>query len=237
MNGAALRRNGDAGGALRVLVASTSPEVWGAERSLLGLAPLLEERGIRLSLASPRGGFSDAWSALGLPHVEFAVPSRSGLRATGGGRPGVRELAGEVASTGRSARRLAQLAREVDVVHSNSLWGHLDCAVAGRISGRPVVLELHDLVRPGLGRIVLRMAVRLASSDRYENQAFRYGDRVYGLQFHLEGDDEVAADWAADLPAGISLDGPARRPVEATGRRVFGRFIALGSATTRTPKV
>ncbi len=171
MNGAALRRNGDAGGTLRVLVASTSPEVWGAERSLLGLAPLLEERGIRLSLASPRGGFSDAWSALGLPHVEFAVPSRSGLRATGGGRPGVRELAGEVASTGRSARRLAQLAREVDVVHSNSLWGHLDCAVAGRISGRPVVLELHDLVRPGLGRIVLRMAVRLASSAIAVSQA------------------------------------------------------------------
>jgi glycosyltransferase involved in cell wall biosynthesis len=43
------------------------------------------------------------------------------------------------------------------------LWGHLDCAVAGRIARRPVVLELHDLVRPGLGRTVLRSAVRLAS--------------------------------------------------------------------------
>jgi GMP synthase-like glutamine amidotransferase len=71
--------------------------------------------------------------------------------------------------------------------------------------------------------------VRLASSDRYENQAFRYGDRVYGLQFHLEVDDEVAAGWAPDLPAGISLDGPERAPVEATGRRVFRRFLALGS--------
>jgi GMP synthase (glutamine-hydrolysing) len=75
-------------------------------------------------------------------------------------------------------------------------------------------------------------AVRLASSDRYENQAFRYGDRVYGLQFHLEVDDEVAAGWAPDLPPGISLDGPERGDVEATGRRVFGRFIALGSAVT-----
>ncbi|HXQ59436.1 MAG TPA: type 1 glutamine amidotransferase [Acidimicrobiales bacterium] len=73
-------------------------------------------------------------------------------------------------------------------------------------------------------------AVRLASSDRYQNQAFRYGDRVYGLQFHLEVDDEVAADWAPDLPAGISLDGPERRAVEETGRRVFGRFIDLASA-------
>ena len=171
MNGVATRRSDHAAGRLRVLVVSTSPQVWGAERSLLGLAPLLEEQGVRLALASPPGRLSEAWSALDLPHVEFAVPGRTGLRATGGGRPGVRELAREVASTGRSARRLAQLAREVDVVHSNSLWGHLDCAVAGRIARRPVVLELHDLVRPGLGRIVLRMAVRLASSAMAVSQA------------------------------------------------------------------
>ena len=77
----------------------------------------------------------------------------------------MRALGGEVvATTARSARRLAQLARAADVVHSNSLWAHLDCAVAGRLARRPVVLELHDLVRPGLGRVVLRAAVRLASS-------------------------------------------------------------------------
>ena len=29
-------------------------------------------------------------------------------------------------------------------------------------------------------------AVRLASSDFYPNQAFRYSDRVYALQFHIE---------------------------------------------------
>jgi GMP synthase (glutamine-hydrolysing) len=73
-------------------------------------------------------------------------------------------------------------------------------------------------------------AVRLASSDRYPNQAFRYGDRVYGLQFHLEVDDEVAACWAPDLPAGVSLDGPDRAPVEEAGRRVFGRFIELATS-------
>jgi GMP synthase (glutamine-hydrolysing) len=75
-------------------------------------------------------------------------------------------------------------------------------------------------------------AIRLASSDRYQNQAFRLGQHVYWLQFHLEVDDEVAAGWAPDLPAGISLDGPGRRPVEDAGRRVFGRFIALGSASS-----
>lgn len=29
-------------------------------------------------------------------------------------------------------------------------------------------------------------AVRLAGNDNYENQAFRYGDKVYGVQFHPE---------------------------------------------------
>jgi GMP synthase-like glutamine amidotransferase len=73
-------------------------------------------------------------------------------------------------------------------------------------------------------------AVHLARSDSYPNQAFRYGDRVYGLQFHLEVDDQVAAGWRPDLPAGISLDGPERGPVEDAGRRVFGRFLALAES-------
>ena len=120
-------------------------------------------RGIDLTLASPPGPFAEAWSALGLPHVALAAPEHFGLRTAGDGRPGVRALLKEVATTGASARRLARLVRGVDAVHSNSLWIHLDCAVAGRIARRPVVLELHDLVRPGLGRLVLKAAIRLAA--------------------------------------------------------------------------
>lgn len=149
---------------LHVLVVSTSPSVWGAERSILALAPLLGARGIALTLASPPGQLAEAWSALGLPRTHFAPPGRAGLRTADDGRPGVSAVAREVAATGRNARRLARLARDVDIIHSNSLWAHLDCAVAGRIARRPVVLELHDLVRPGLGRRVQRAAVRLASS-------------------------------------------------------------------------
>jgi glycosyltransferase involved in cell wall biosynthesis len=148
---------------LRVLVVTTSAQVWGAERSLLGLAPLLGERGIALTLASPVGHMAEAWSALGLPHVPCAAPPRLGLRTDSDARPGARALANEVAVTARNARQLARLARQADVVHSNSLWNHLDCALAGRMARRPVVLELHDLVRPGLGRRVLRAAVGLAS--------------------------------------------------------------------------
>jgi len=69
-------------------------------------------------------------------------------------------------------------------------------------------------------------AVRLASSDRYSNQAFRYGARAYGLQFHVEVDGALARQWAPELPAGVTLDPASVAVVEATGRRVLGRLVA-----------
>lgn len=38
-------------------------------------------------------------------------------------------------------------------------------------------------------------AVRLARSERFENQAFRLGKRVYALQFHIEADLRIARQW------------------------------------------
>lgn len=38
-------------------------------------------------------------------------------------------------------------------------------------------------------------AVRLAGNDSYENQAFRYGNQVYGLQFHAEVTIEGFRRW------------------------------------------
>jgi glycosyltransferase involved in cell wall biosynthesis len=171
MSGDAARPDTDRFRRVRVLVVSTSPHVWGAETSLLGLAPLLQARGIALTLASPPGRFSERWSALGLPHFALDAPEHLGLRTSDDGRPGVRALARELATTGGSTRRLARLARNADAIHSNSLWTHLDCALAGRIARRPVVLELHDLVRPGMGRRVLRAAVGLASNTVAVSQA------------------------------------------------------------------
>jgi GMP synthase-like glutamine amidotransferase len=48
-------------------------------------------------------------------------------------------------------------------------------------------------------------AVRLASSAVYPNQAFRHGDRVYALQFHIEASPAVVSRWlkheqGIDLP-------------------------------------
>ncbi|MER7456424.1 type 1 glutamine amidotransferase [Micromonospora sp. NPDC126480] len=41
-------------------------------------------------------------------------------------------------------------------------------------------------------------ATLLAASTRYPHQAFRLGDRAWGLQFHIECDTAMIADWAGD---------------------------------------
>lgn len=68
-------------------------------------------------------------------------------------------------------------------------------------------------------------AVRLASSYRYENQAFRVGSHVYGFQFHVELDPALAASIQPHLPPGVVLDEPHRRRAEATGVGVLARFF------------
>ncbi|HLM96326.1 MAG TPA: type 1 glutamine amidotransferase [Acidimicrobiales bacterium] len=70
-------------------------------------------------------------------------------------------------------------------------------------------------------------AVHLATGERYGNQAFRYGTRAYGLQFHIEVDHDMAEAWASELPAGVTLPPEDRRVVEEVGRRVLGRFVEL----------
>jgi GMP synthase-like glutamine amidotransferase len=40
-----------------------------------------------------------------------------------------------------------------------------------------------------------RGSVRLASSDLFPNQAFRFTDRVYALQFHIEVTPAIVRDW------------------------------------------
>ncbi|AEV82466.1 glutamine amidotransferase [Actinoplanes sp. SE50] len=55
-------------------------------------------------------------------------------------------------------------------------------------------------------------ATLLAASSRYPHQAFRIGDRAWGLQFHIECDAAMMADWvrlgAADLDE-LGYDGEA----------------------------
>jgi glycosyltransferase involved in cell wall biosynthesis len=150
---------------LRVLEVSYSRQVWGAELATMALAGPLAQRGIDLTLGSPPGGdLEEHWRRLGLPFVPLAFPDHLGLRAADAqSRPSPEQFARELLTTARSVQMITRTARGFDLVHSNSLWAHLDCAVAGRLARRPSVLELYDLVRPGLGRKVLTTAAALST--------------------------------------------------------------------------
>jgi GMP synthase (glutamine-hydrolysing) len=70
-------------------------------------------------------------------------------------------------------------------------------------------------------------ATRVARSAQYPHQAFRVGERAWGLQFHVELDQALAAAWAPHLPGDVIIDEPGRRAVEDFGRGAIGRFLDL----------
>jgi len=160
------RRRG-VGQRVSVVEVCNARQAWGAEFAVMALAAPLADRGVDLILASPLGGdLPEQWQKLGLRHVPLDIPTRQGVRGSDGdSAPGVGQLVKELGTTLRSARKIAKVARGVDVITSSSLWTHFDCALAGRLARRPVVLDLHDIVRPGIGRKLQTLAVRMSSAS------------------------------------------------------------------------
>jgi GMP synthase-like glutamine amidotransferase len=74
-------------------------------------------------------------------------------------------------------------------------------------------------------------AVHLAGTRLFPHQAFRWGDRAYALQFHVEVDHSLAEAWKPHLPAGVTLDGPGLALVESVGTRILQRFVDRAVAT------
>ncbi len=88
-------------------------------------------------------------------------------------------------------------------------------------------------------------ATLLATSPAYPHQAFRVGERAYGVQFHLEVTDEMADEWAR-VPAYIAAAESALGPggldrlltafresadvMRADARTLFGRWVDLWAA-------
>jgi len=85
-------------------------------------------------------------------------------------------------------------------------------------------------------------AVHLASTPTCPNQAFRHGDRAYGLQFHLEADEQLIRRWlhVPEYRAEAEASGPAHAlehilrdthghgpPAGVLSERVFGEFLGL----------
>jgi len=79
-------------------------------------------------------------------------------------------------------------------------------------------------------------AVRLASSDLFPNQAFRYSDRVYALQFHIEVTPSIVTGWlrnekGVDVPLvdkrSQEIYGPYRARAEGFYRLFFQDRTAI----------
>jgi GMP synthase-like glutamine amidotransferase len=73
-------------------------------------------------------------------------------------------------------------------------------------------------------------AVHLARNDAYENQAFRVGERAYGLQFHVEVTASLVAHWAPHLPAGMFVRESDVAHVSRAGEGIVRRFVSLAGA-------
>jgi glycosyltransferase involved in cell wall biosynthesis len=151
-----------------VLAVSSAREVMGTEHSLLNVTPRLSAQGIEMMLAADRSGdFEQRWRELNLRFFALELPERHGFRPnTGEGYNGLSELARLPIRTWRAISRIVRVVRQsgANVIHSNCLITHFDCAVASRLTGAAAVLELHDIVAPGVGRHAMGLAVRLAGN-------------------------------------------------------------------------
>jgi GMP synthase-like glutamine amidotransferase len=85
-------------------------------------------------------------------------------------------------------------------------------------------------------------AVLLAASTRFAHQAFRLGDRAWGLQFHIECDTEMIAGWARsdaallddlgyDAEAVIAATADVLADVEEVWQPFAARFARLALGT------
>ncbi len=150
---------------LRVLVVNHSAKVWGAERQLLDLRPRLLDAGISVTLACPPGSdLERTWAATGSPTIAYEPAGELGLRAADGSRAGLGAIARQVVITAHDTRRVAKLIRivDADIVESYTLNANLEVLLAGRATCTPSVLDVHDIVVPGLGRRLLALQARVA---------------------------------------------------------------------------
>ena len=140
----------------RVLVVEQGEGLWGAQRYLLRLAPLLEDRGVEQVLAAPEdSATAEAWTRDGRRHVVLSTPRDRALRNKSG-RIALGSMGREIGRTVAMARRTARLAVQIeaDVLHANSHWSHLEGVLAARLCRRPVVLHLHEENMPdAIGRL------------------------------------------------------------------------------------
>jgi GMP synthase (glutamine-hydrolysing) len=80
-------------------------------------------------------------------------------------------------------------------------------------------------------------AALLASSQMYSQQAFRFGSRTYGLQFHIEPDADIWAAWRNHLPEGMVENSETRQlEIKETGTKIIFRFFDLATSSAEVKR-
>ncbi|MDT5070357.1 MAG: D-inositol-3-phosphate glycosyltransferase [Mycobacterium sp.] len=161
---------------IRVLVLDQAVGVWGAQRYVLRLAPLLRERGVELTLGVPRSlEVYEVWRKTGFPVIDLDLPIYRSIRNAG--RPSAWGIGREAWSGLRTVRLIANELRrtDYDAVWSNAHWLHLEASLAGIICKKPAVLHLHEESMPGLATRLRASAVRLAARSVSVSKAVATG--------------------------------------------------------------
>ncbi|MET9202542.1 glycosyltransferase family 4 protein [Gordonia sp. NPDC003585] len=196
------------------------PGLWGAQKYLLRLHPLLAAMGIEFTLGCPPDLEQYRyWHDHDLPVVPMPLPVERSIRD--GGRISLRRT---ISEAGRSASTPRRIAREVrsggyQLVLANSHWTHLDAAVAARMWGVRTVLTLHETPVPGVGAGLRDVAIASAnhsiavSNSVADTVAARLRRRVTVIQngvdtarFAPASGDAVRRRIRAE--AGLSVDRP-----------------------------
>ena len=188
-----------------------------------------------LAMGGPMGAGDDA------DHPWLTAEKRLVREAVEAGRPflgvclGVQLLAAALGARVYESGRPEVGLLEVELTAE----GRDDPLFAG-VDDLPVTLQWH-----GDTFDLPQGAVRLARSPMAQNQAFRVGERAYGIQFHLEVTQEMAGEWAQvpayrrSLAVALGADRGATFIAEAqrragemhpAARRLFANWLELAGA-------
>ena len=229
-----------------------------ASEGVGNLGTWLEDSGLQLEVVEPWDGDDlpadpssyDALVVMGGPQQAYDDTSAPWLRATkdllraavGQGVPTLGICLGAQLLAEATGGRVEKGADGVEagprlVAKRDAAWGD---ELFDQVPLTPVVVQWHEDaivdLPPG--------AVHLASSSRYPHQAFRVGERAWGLQSHIETPPEMVRHWGAEYggaveQAGLDPVALAERvvdelpEVEACWRPVAERFAALAHGRGR----
>lgn len=151
---------------VRVLAVTLSRRVGGTDHSIRTLARALAPLGVEVTLGAPAGTETEEWwRGSDLPFLPLELPDRRGIKPYGESRlRSALSLFAQLPKSVETAGVLRNAMRGFDILHSNHLLLHADAVVAARLSRVPVVVEMHDIVPKGLGRIALSAVVSGAGS-------------------------------------------------------------------------